>query len=174
MTADSTRYLTRRRAGPRPNTTPTNPHTQLTQNAPRDLQERVFSFASSLPDVEVRPSVVSVPGARAFHLPGTSEPTPGAFMIEREFAHLHPERDGSLHLTLPPDEVDVAIENGWAERHPLAGRYGLPSNIVMVYGPRDADELTVVEDLLRASHRHASPVDRRPPQSDPRRTRPQE
>lgn len=156
MNATSTSYVTRQRAGPPPSTTPTNPHSQLTQNAPRDLQERVFSFASALPGVVVGESAVSVPGARAFHLPNIATAAPGAFMVEREFAHLHPERDGSMHLTLPPAEVATAIENGWAERHPLAGRYGLPSNIVMVYGPRDADELEVVKDLVRASHRYAS------------------
>ena len=156
MNADFPSYLTRRRAGPRPSTTVTNPHTQLTQNAPRELQESVFSFASSLPGVVVGPSAVSVPGARAFHLPAVSEGAPGAFMIGHEFAHIHPERDGSLHLTLPPADVEAVIENGWAERHPLAGSHGLPSNIVMVYGPRNPGELEVVEDLLRASHGHAS------------------
>jgi phospholipase/carboxylesterase len=77
-------------------------------------------------------------------------------MINQEFAHLHPAYDGSLHMTLPPDVVDAVIENGWAERHPLAGQHGLPTNIVMVYGPRDDDELAVVADLLRASHSLAS------------------
>jgi luciferase-like monooxygenase len=149
-------FLARRRVGPCPHTTPTNPHTQLTQNAPHDLQERVFVFASSLPGVVVAPSGVSVPGARAFHLPSSSNTAPEAFMVGHEFAHLHPLSDGSLHLVLPPDVVDDVIENGWAERHPLAGRHGLPTNIVMVYGPRDDDELTVVEDLLQASHRLAS------------------
>jgi Family of unknown function (DUF5519) len=145
-------FLARRRAGPRPSTTPTNPHTQLTQNAPEDLQECVFALASSLPGVEVGPSAVSVPGARAFHLPGSAQAAREAFMVGREFAHLHPPSDGSLHMALPPEEVDRVVENGWAERHPLAGSYGLPENIVMVYGPRDEDELAVVEDLVRASH----------------------
>ena len=148
-------YLTRRRPGPRPETTPTNPHTQLTQNAPPELQERVFAFAGALPGVAVGPSGVSVPGARAFHLPASERDERDAFMVGREFAHLHPASDGSLHLVLPPDEVDATIENGWAERHPLAGRHGLPGNIVMVYGPRDEDELGVVEDLVRASHAFA-------------------
>ena len=145
-------FLTRRRPGPRPSTTPTNPHSQVTQNAPPDLQERVFAFASSLPGVAVGPSAVSVPGARAFHLPDSAQHATEAFMVGREFAHLHPPSDGSLHMALPPDVVDRVIENGWAERHPLAGRYGLPGNTVMVYGPRDEDELLVVEDLIRASH----------------------
>jgi hypothetical protein len=145
-------FLARRRPGPRPETTPRNPHTQVTQNAPAELQERVFALASSLPGVVVGPSAVSVPGARAFHLPDSVQHAPEAFMVEREFAHLHPSSDGSLHMALPPDVVDRVIENGWAEHHPLAGRYGLPGNIVMVYGPRDEDELSVVEDLIRASH----------------------
>jgi luciferase-like monooxygenase len=149
-------FLTRARSGPRPSTTPTNPHTQLTQNAPAALQERVFALASSLPAVEVGPSLVSVPGARAFHLPESTQDTREAFMVGREFAHLHPASDGSLHMVLPPDVVDQVIENGWAERHPLAGRRGLPANIVMVYGPRDDDELAVVEELLRASHTFAT------------------
>jgi hypothetical protein len=59
-------------------------------------------------------------------------------------------------MTLPPDVVDATIENGWAERHALAGQHGLPMNIVMVYGPRDDEELGVVRDLVRASHAYAS------------------
>jgi phospholipase/carboxylesterase len=149
-------FLTKRRAGPRPRTTPINPHTQLDQNAPLDLQEKVFFFAQSLPGVTVGPSHVSVPGARAFHLPRCACQAPGAFMIEHEFAHIHPPHDGSLHMTLTPDIVAQVVENGWAEPHPLAGKYGLPGNIVMVYGPRDADELEVVNELVAASHKAAT------------------
>jgi phospholipase/carboxylesterase len=147
-------FLRQRREGERPETTPTNPHTQLSQNAPPELQERVFGLAGSLDGVVVGPSGVSVPGARAFHLPAAGEAF-GAFMVGREFAHIHPASDGSLHMVLAPDVVQDVIENGWGERHPLAGQYGLPGNIVMVYGPRDEDELAVVEDLVRVSHAHA-------------------
>jgi hypothetical protein len=156
MSESQPSFLVRRRAGTRPQTTPTNPHTQLTQNASTEMQERVFAFAGALPGVAVGPSEVSVPGARAFHLPNSSNPAREAFMVAHEFAHIHPASDGSLHMTLPPDVVDKVIEAGWAERHPLAGRYGLPSNIVMVYGPRDDDELGVIEALVRASHSHAA------------------
>lgn len=148
-------YLDTRRAGARPRTTPTNPHTQLDQLAPPELQEKLFALASALPNVVVGRSFVSVPGARAFHLPGCTRPAPAGFMVQREFAHLHPARDGSLHMALPPDVVDAVIENGWAERHPLAGKQGFPDNIVMVYGPRDDGELEVVAALVRASHAQA-------------------
>jgi hypothetical protein len=33
----------------------------------------------------------------------------------------------------------------------------IPETVVMVYGPRDAGELDVVLELLRASHRAAAP-----------------
>jgi phospholipase/carboxylesterase len=148
-------HLEDRRPGNRPRTTPTNPHTQLDQIAPPALQERVFAFARSLPNVVPGKSLVSVPGARAFHLPACRQPVASGFMIEREFAHLHPVRDGSLHMALPPGIVDQVVENGWAERHPLAGQFGLGTNIVMVYGPRDDVELEVVTALLRASHSNA-------------------
>jgi hypothetical protein len=158
METQENSFLIRQRAGPRPRTTSTNPHTQLDQIASRDLQERVFALASSLSGVVVGPSAVSVPGARAFHLPTSPNAVHGAFMIEREFAHIHPPSDGSLHMVLPPDVTERVIENGWAERHPLAGHYGLPGNIVMVFGPRDPDEAVVVEDLVRASHSWASGI----------------
>jgi Family of unknown function (DUF5519) len=145
-------FLNRKREGARPRTTSTNPHAQLDQNAPAALQEKLFELGRSLAGVAAGPSLVSVPGARAFHLPGCTRPSHGHFMVECEFAHLHPPYDGSLHMTLPPDIVDTVIANGWAEFHPLAGRYDLPANIVMVYGPRDEEEFSIVADLLRASH----------------------
>ena len=148
-------FLSQKRQGPRPKTTNTNPHTQLDQNAPTPLQEKVFEVGKSLAGVQVGRSLVSVPGARAFHLPNCSH-QPGAFMVECEFAHLHPQHDGSLHMTLPAEIVETVIVNGWAEFHPLAGQYGLPGNIVMVYGPRDEQEFAVVADLLRASHAAAA------------------
>lgn len=148
-------YLDIKRAGARPRATTTNPHTQLDQNAPHELQEKVFALARALPGVVVGPSHVSVPGARAFHLPACAQPTDAGFMVEREFAHLHPRSDGSLHMALPPAIVQTVVDNGWAELHPLAGKYGLPTNIVMVYGPRDDAEVEIVGALVRASHANA-------------------
>jgi hypothetical protein len=157
MTADQNRFLfaTNSRRGPKPRTTRTNPHTQLDQNAPSDLQEAVFAHVSSLPGVRVGASHVSVPGARAFHLDGARNSEADAFMVEREFAHLHPRTDGSLHAALPPEHVELAISNGWAEYHPLAGRYGLPANIVMIYGPRERNELATVIELMDLTYRRA-------------------
>jgi len=109
------RFLAEHRAGPRPRTTSTNPHSQLDQNAPPELQEKLYELGRSLVGVKTGPSAVSVPGARAFHLPACDHPPQGAFMVEREFAHIHPRYDGSLHMTLPPSIVDKVVANGWAE-----------------------------------------------------------
>jgi hypothetical protein len=145
------------RAGSRPRATPTNPHTQLDQQ-PADpgvvdeLARRVFA----LPGVIERPSAISVPGARALTL-APDEPTgpPEAFMIDREFAHLHPAPDHSLHAMLPPPLADEAVEAGWAEVHPVARLGLIPPTAVMLYAPRDEDELAVIEQLVPASHAFA-------------------
>jgi hypothetical protein len=152
---DAFRFAANRRRGTRPLTTKTNPHTQLDQNAPVALQEALFDHMSGLPGVRVGDSHVSVAGARAFHLDDANNSSADAFMVEREFAHLHPPSDGSLHAALPLEHLELAIGNGWAERHLLAGRYGLPGNIVMIYGPRDEVELATVIELLDLTHRRA-------------------
>ncbi|MEM9034224.1 MAG: luciferase family protein [Actinomycetota bacterium] len=146
------------RFGPRPTTTPINPHTQLDQNAPADLQEEVADFMFGLACVDEGESRISVPGARAMLLQDSCRSgPPEAFMIDREFCHLHPPSDGSLHLNLPPEVGAAAIERGWAENHPLARRGIIPTTVVMVYGPRDRAELDVVKLLVAASHRFAHP-----------------
>jgi hypothetical protein len=148
------------RAGDRPRTTPTNPHTQLDQQ-PTDLRwveelaERVFA----LPGVNEEPSGISVPGARALVL-AQGEPAgpPEAFLIGREFAHLHPAPDHSLHAMLPEETAREAIEAGWAEPHPVALRGLIPPTAVMLYAPRSEEELDVIESLVRASHAFARPA----------------
>lgn len=144
------------RAGQRPNTTPTNPHTQLDQNPEdlvvRELAQRLFA----LPDVEERPSAISVPGARALWLRDEVSPgPPEAFLIGREFAHIHPMPDGSMHAALPPELAEEVIEKGWAEQHPVARMGHIPPNVVMIYPPRNAEEIEIVAGLVAESYRHA-------------------
>ncbi len=144
------------RSGSRPRTTSTNPHTQLDQNAPRALYDALALRMFALPDAEERSSLVSVPGARALWLrDGIAAGAADAFMIEREFAHLHPARDGSLHMALPRRRAETAIAAGWAELHPMARLGYLPQTVVMVFGPRDAAELEIVYGLVLDSYRNA-------------------
>ena len=146
-----------RREGPRPLTTPTNPHTQLDQNPGSPIVEELARRAFALPGVEERPSAISVPGARALWLSEGVPAGPGeAFMIGREFAHIHPMPDGSLHLALPPEIAEEAVEKGWAEQHPVARLGYIPANVVMVYAPRDERELDLVLGLVEESRRYAA------------------
>ncbi len=102
------------------------------------------------------PSRISVPGARALVLaPGEAVGPPEAFLIDREFAHVHPAPDHSLHAMLPIETVSEAVAAGWAEPHPVALSGLIPSNAVMLYAPRDEAELDVIERLVRASHAFA-------------------
>jgi hypothetical protein len=145
------------RRGPRPRTTPTNPHTQLDQQPDdRRLRDKLARRLFALEGVEERPSAISVPGARALWLAEevTAGP-PEAFLVGREFAHLHPHPDESLHAMLPPAVGDEAVKTGWAEPHPVARLGLIPETAVMIYAPRDEEELDVVERLVRASYEFA-------------------
>ena len=144
------------RRGPRPTTTPTNPHTQLDQQ-PGDHypRQRLMAELAAL-DVVWTESMISVPGAEALTLSRDAVARdPDAFMIGTEFAHLHPAPDHSLHMVLPPKAARAAIEAGWAERHPMA-RLGVVSpGAVMVYAPRDAREADIVAKLVATSYAYA-------------------
>ena len=122
------------------------------------LVEELAQRAFGLPGVIERPSQISVPGARALVL-ADDEPAgpPEAFLVGREFAHLHPAPDHSLHAMLPSEIVAAAIAAGWAENHPMAVRGVIPPTAVMIYAPRDEEELDVLEQLIRASHAFARP-----------------
>jgi hypothetical protein len=138
------------REGPGPDVIGPRPHAQRSQNAPLELQEELIRQALDLPGVSVAESRVSVPGARAFVLDEASARGPSeAFQAAREFAHVHPPEDGSLHMTLPLDVAGAAYAAGWGEPHPISGT-------PLIFGPRDEAELKVISSLLRASYEYAS------------------
>jgi len=140
------------RNGPPPDTIGPAPHSQVSQQAPRELQHELSTRALALPGVHAARSLVSVPGAVAFVLDeGSAAGPPQAFQAGREFAHLHPPYDGSLHMTLPPELASEAYEKGWGEPHPFSGT-------PLVFGPRDEAELEVVWVLLQASYRYAKGI----------------
>lgn len=137
------------RSGPAPRTIGPRPHAQVSQTSPPALHRELAARALELPGVQPADSLVSVPGALAFVLEEDTAAGPAeAFQAGREFAHLHPQDDGSLHMTLPPDIAAEAYEKGWGEPHPY-------SRTPLIFGPRDAEELEVVWRLLQASYEFA-------------------
>lgn len=149
------RFLPRRQ-GHRPTTTDTIPHTQVDQIAPPEFQEALWRRMAALDGVETGPSKISAPGARAiFAAEGHDHASCDACMIGRESAHIHPPSVGSLHLTLPDGIRQEAMDKGWAEPHPLALSGRIPKTVVMVFGPRNAEELDAVWSLVAGSHAFA-------------------
>ncbi len=139
-----------RRPAPRPDTSKGMPHSQIgvvpEPVVDRELRRRAYA----LPGVLDRPTVISVPGARALWLADDIELLrPEAILRGREFAHIHP--DGSLHASLPPQRAQEAIDAGWAEPHPIAAQLGMPG-LVMLYTPRTMEELDAVVELVVDSY----------------------
>lgn len=126
------------------------PHAQIGVTPHPDVNRELHRRAYALPGVLDRPSVISVPGARALWLAdGVAVARPEAILRGREFAHIHP--DGSLHVALESERAREAIDAGWAERHPIAEHLGLPG-LVMLYTPRTMAELDVVFALVVDSY----------------------
>jgi hypothetical protein len=76
-------------------------------------------------------------------------------MIGREFAHIHPMPDGSLHAALPPELAEEATEKGWAEQHPVARLGYISPNVVIIYAPRNSSEIEIVAGLVEGSYHYA-------------------
>jgi phospholipase/carboxylesterase len=96
------------------------------------------------------------PDVHAIHILGddTTGP-PQAFIDDHEFCHLHPCPTGSIHLTLP-DAVRVrAIASGWVESHLIANQKLISKDVVLVYAPRDLDEVESVMNLITISYAFA-------------------
>ncbi len=145
------------RPGARPQTTPHAPHTQLDQNPSAEIYELLKSRAFAFPDVERRPSIISVPGAEALWYTGDeTHRCADAFMVGSEFAHVHPPADGSLHLMLPRPDVRELLDKGWGEPHPMALLGHIPPTAVMVFAPRDAAEVDTVLGVIGVSHAFAA------------------
>lgn len=139
-----------KRTGPRPLTHKGMPHAQIDVVAIPEVNAELYRRAFALPGVTNRPTVISVPGARALWLDeGLPLAHPEAIVAGREFAHIHP--DGSLHASLSSERAREAIEAGWAEPHPMALYMG-NDGMVMLYTPRTLEELEVVFQLVVDSY----------------------
>jgi len=144
------------RPGTRPTTSPEIPHEQLDQTPSLTLQAELWRRMIALPNVTVGPSAKSVPQTRALHLdPALALGPREAFIGGTEFAHLHGNHDGSLHASLPLEMAGHAIAQGWAELHPLVRMGRRPPNLVMLYAPRNAEELETIWQLVEASYAFA-------------------
>ena len=146
------------RAGEAALTTGKTPHMQLNQLSPVALQDELWERMISLPTVIPGRSEISMYDTRALLLSpeeaalGEPEAFPPGLT---EFAHIHGPRDGSLHINLPRSEARQVVDKKWGEFHPIVGMGLWPPVMVMVFGPRDEDELATVWRLVQRSYSFA-------------------
>ena len=143
------------RLAPLTQTSGTVPHVQINVQAVPEVDAALFRRVFSLPDVENRPTIVSLPGARGIWI---DEKVPlshaEAIASGREFAHIHP--DGSLHAPLPYGRALEAVAAGWAERHPWADQQAGWEGLVMLFTPQSMEELDVTFQLIVESYNHVT------------------
>ena len=150
-----------KRSGPKPDTTSRLPHSQLTQHGPDHVIDKLHDWCFSLPNVDNEESGISVPGARALILHDSMSCNHQAFMIGREFAHIHPHPDnGSMHVKLPAEDAFDVIDKGWGESHYLVTQGRLPVGLIMVFSPRDEAELETVKTIVGRSYEYATGASR--------------
>jgi phospholipase/carboxylesterase len=139
------------RPGPRPATSDQGPHRQLDQQAPPELWGRLVSEALRLPHVVEGRSQVSPVSSRALLFDDLTEVRDGSTSLAGdpplEPVHLHGVTDTSIHLCLPASRAKEACDLGWGEPH----GYAEHDTEIMVYGPRDEDELAIVLALIAES-----------------------
>ena len=139
------------RSGPRTRTTGGVPHTQIGVDPVLEVKDELVRRTFALPDVENRPTIVSLPGALGIWInDDVSIAHPEIIVAGREFAHIHP--DGSLHAPLPFERAIEAVDAGWAERHPLADQRDGWDGLVMLFTPKSFEELDVVFQLIVDSY----------------------
>ena len=137
------------RKTPVPVTTNGVPHVQLGVTPDPALSDELLRRVRAHPDLEVRPTIVSLPGALGFWIAeGMPLARKDVIVRGREFAHLHP--DGSLHASLSPALAPQAVQNGWAVPHPWANQRPGWEGFVMIYTPQSAAELEIVYQLVLA------------------------
>ncbi|WP_371808656.1 luciferase family protein [Ruegeria sp. HKCCD7221] len=143
------------RTTPRPETTRGVPHVQIGVAPVPGLTEDLLRRVNEIPDVEVRETVISMPGAKGFWLADNlSLAHPEVIVGGREFAHVHP--DGSLHASLEPETARVAIDAGWAVAHPWSQKRPGWEGFVMIFTPSSEVELDVVFQLVLASYNYVT------------------
>jgi len=141
----------RPRPSPSPATTNSVPHVQIGVEPNPELTNELLGKVSSMPNVELRDTVISLPGAVGFWLAeGVGVARPETIVGGREFAHMHP--DGSLHASLHPALARNAVEAGWATMHPWSQTRPGWEGFVMIYTPSTREELDTVYRLVEASY----------------------
>ncbi|EXJ93622.1 hypothetical protein A1O1_02014 [Capronia coronata CBS 617.96] len=152
------------RTGGRPKIGPhPAPQRQLDQLPGREVQEKLLaSFTSIVAHnptlVQFKPSIYERRHEAIFiadTCPVTTKDVLG-YPLPAEISHIHATTDYSVHVVLSPRDAATVIRAGWGQLHGLAGLSVagitvLPKSYVLLYAPRNEDEVHVVMEIVRAS-----------------------
>lgn len=140
------------RAGPKPYVTSGVPHVQVGIDADPAISKALVRRVANMPGIEIRPTVMSLPGALGFRLARNVELARADLGVrQREFAHMHP--DGSLHAFLPPKLAARVVATGWGAHHPWSKKWPKWKGFVMIFTPKSKRELGVVLQLIGESYK---------------------
>ena len=143
------------REGPRIRTSGRVPHVQIGIEPVFKINTKLYKLAYSLPEVEQRPTIVSLPGTDGMWLnESLNVANPKAIVRGREFAHIHP--DGSLHAPLSYERAVEITEKGWGERHPWADSRDGWEGFAMIFTPQTEGDLKVVFQLIVESYNYVT------------------
>jgi hypothetical protein len=132
------------------------PQLQFSDLGPESVKLALKKWAfSSFPNVREHDTMISVKESRALWLDENVQAAHAdAFMPpagSREFCHLH--EDGSVHTVVNISVEDEIIEKNWGVRHMYYDR-GVKE--MLVYAPRNEEELITMKRVIVESYRYAS------------------
>ena len=144
------------RAGKQPITGQQPPQLQFSDQSPDHIRQALKDWMfSNIPHTREHDTLISVPSSRALWLDEAITPAhQDAFMPpagSREFCHLH--QDGSIHTVLSEEAEEEILQKKWGLRHPW---YNKGVKEILVYAPRDNDELRVLKQVIVQSYRYAT------------------
>lgn len=140
------------RTSPKPYVSSHVPHVQVGVVPNPAISKALLRRVSSMPGIEIRDTVMSMPGAWGFRLAEDVKlARPDLGVREREFAHMHP--DGSLHAFLSPELAVRVVKAGWGSHHPYSKKWPKYMGFVMIFTPMSKSELRVVQQLVMESYK---------------------
>jgi len=103
--------------------------------------------------IETRPSKTEGGTGPAIYVkPDVKTINPVAHKIFYEVAHVHPA-ENSLHVYVSPQDARLVMKRGWGQRFPVT--WLAPPSWIMVYAPRNEEEVETVREIVRAAVCHA-------------------
>jgi hypothetical protein len=132
------------------------PQLQFTNKSPREVYLKMHNWMfSTFAKVRKEPTRISVPSSIAMWLDENENVgNIDAFMPPsggREFTHLH--LDGSIHTVLGTAVENEILAKKWGLRHMY---YNQGAKEVLVYAPRNEEELEVFKKIIIRSYEYAS------------------